>query len=88
MGFRRRKKEDRDPFAHLEAERQEAESGTPWFLGTEGANDLDIQAGISSNLRDDDLDRRYEAERRARYEAEHVQHYDDAYGDARWDERY
>ena len=68
MAFRRRKKgEDRDPFAHLSADREEAESGTPWFMGADGGPDLDIEAGISSNLRDDDLERRYEAERRAQW---------------------
>ena len=56
MPFRRRKNQERDPFAHLSGERHEAESGTPWFVGPDTAPDLDVEAGISSNLRDDDLD--------------------------------
>jgi hypothetical protein len=54
MAFRRRKKDERDPFAHLSADREEAESGTPWFMGDDGSPNLDIQAGISSNIADDD----------------------------------
>jgi hypothetical protein len=55
MPLRRRKNEQRDPFSHLEGERQDAESGDPWYL-TETTGELDVQAGISSNLRRDDLD--------------------------------
>jgi hypothetical protein len=55
MPLRRRKNEQRDPFSHLEGERQDAESGDPWYL-TETTGELEVQAGISSNLRRDDLD--------------------------------
>ena len=55
MPLRRRKNEQRDPFSHLEGERQDAESGDPWYL-TETTGELDVQAGISSNLQRDDLD--------------------------------
>ena len=49
--------EDRDPFGHLADARREAESGEPWFLGPDDGPELDVQAGISSNLRDEDIDR-------------------------------
>jgi hypothetical protein len=61
MVFGRRKHEgrtgdERDPFAHLEGERNDAESGSPWFLdGDDDAPELDVQAGISSNLDRRDL---------------------------------
>lgn len=45
----------RDPFHHLADERQQAESST-WFLDPDDGPDLDVQAGISSNLADDDPD--------------------------------
>jgi hypothetical protein len=45
----------RDPFHHLADERQDAESST-WFLEPDDGPDLEVQAGVSSNLRDDDLD--------------------------------
>jgi hypothetical protein len=56
MPLRRRKNQERDPFSHLSGERNEAESGTPWFVGPDSGPDLDVEAGISSNLRDDDLE--------------------------------
>ena len=55
MPLRRRKNEQRDPFSHLQGERNDAESGEPWYL-TETTGELEVQAGISSNLRHDDLD--------------------------------
>jgi hypothetical protein len=58
MAFGRRKRDSksRDPFEHLADERRAAESGEPWFLGPDDAPQLDVEAGISSNLRDEDLD--------------------------------
>ncbi|HEY8526006.1 MAG TPA: hypothetical protein VIL48_13640 [Acidimicrobiales bacterium] len=56
---RRRKRKDpaeRDPFGHLAEERRAAESGEPWFLAPDDGPELDVEAGISSNLRDEDLD--------------------------------
>jgi hypothetical protein len=58
MPFGRRKHESsksRDPFEHLADERHAAESD-PWFLGPDSGPELEVEAGISSNLRDDDLD--------------------------------
>jgi hypothetical protein len=62
MPLRRRKNEQRDPFSHLEDDRNDAESGEPWYL-TETTGELEVQAGISSNLRRDDLDASSGAER-------------------------
>lgn len=45
----------RDPFHHLADEREEAES-TTWFLEPDDGPELDVQAGMSSNLSRDDLD--------------------------------
>jgi hypothetical protein len=58
MAFGRRKhgSKSRDPFEHLADERRAAESGEPWFLGPDDGSDLDVEAGISSNLRDEDLE--------------------------------
>jgi hypothetical protein len=61
-GRRRQQKPDessdaRDPFGHLAEARREAESGEPWFLEPDDGPQLDVQAGISSNLHDEDLDR-------------------------------
>lgn len=53
----KRQPEDRDPFGHLADARREAESGEPWFAGPDDGPELDVQAGISSNLRDEDIDR-------------------------------
>jgi hypothetical protein len=60
MPFGRRKHEhkSRDPFGHLADERQAAESGEPWFAGPDDAPELEVEAGISSNLDEDDLDAR------------------------------
>jgi hypothetical protein len=44
----------RDPFDHLADERRAAESDA-WFLEPDEGPQLDVQAGVSSNLRDDDL---------------------------------
>ncbi|HLT70964.1 MAG TPA: hypothetical protein VKZ72_12390 [Acidimicrobiales bacterium] len=52
-GQKRRK--SRDPFEHLADERQAAESEA-WFMKPDDGPELDIEAGISSNLRDEDLD--------------------------------
>jgi hypothetical protein len=60
MAFGRRKhdsRKSRDPFEHLADERRHAESGEPWFLQPDDDPPLDVEAGISSNLGDDDLDR-------------------------------
>jgi hypothetical protein len=46
----------RDPFDHLADERLEAESDA-WFLQPDDGPELDVQAGISSNLDDADLER-------------------------------
>jgi hypothetical protein len=61
MPFGRRKPADknraqrgRDPFAHLADERQAAESDA-WFLQPDDGPELDVEAGISSNLDPDDL---------------------------------
>ncbi len=56
FGRKKRASRDRDPFVHLAEERREAESGT-WFLEPDDGPHLDVQAGISSNLSDDDLDK-------------------------------
>jgi hypothetical protein len=59
MPFGRRKHDggkSRDPFEHLADERRAAESGDPWFVGPDSGPELEVEAGISSNLRDDDLD--------------------------------
>lgn len=64
MAFGRRKSNDsndktageRDPFAHLADDRREAEAGSPWFLDPDDEPALDVEAGISSNLSDDDLE--------------------------------
>jgi hypothetical protein len=59
MAFGRRKHgstKSRDPFDHLAAERRAAESGEPWFLTPDEGPELDVEAGISSNLRDEDLE--------------------------------
>jgi hypothetical protein len=45
----------RDPFEHLADERREAESEA-WFLQPDDGPELDVEAGISSNLDDDHLD--------------------------------
>ena len=45
----------RDPFEHLADERRAAESDA-WFLQPDDGPELDVQAGVSSNLSDDDLD--------------------------------
>jgi len=44
----------RDPFEHLADERRAAESDA-WFLAPDEGPELDVQAGVSSNLSDDDL---------------------------------
>ena len=60
MAFSRRKdrgrRGGRDPFGHLHDERAQAESGDPWFLAPDDGPELDVQAGISSNLSEDDLE--------------------------------
>lgn len=45
----------RDPFEHLREERERAESGEPWFQAADNTPAFDVQAGISSNLSEDDL---------------------------------
>ena len=63
MPFRRRKPSQRgkhsvkarDPFEHLAEEREEAEASA-WFLEPDDGPELDVQAGISSNLQQDDLE--------------------------------
>lgn len=53
---RRGRGTSRDPFEHLSEERAKAEEGEPWFLAEDDdAPDLNVQAGISSNLRAEDL---------------------------------
>lgn len=54
---RQEKRSGRDPFAHLQDERAEAEE-QPWFLAPDEAPDLEIEAGISSNLSEDDLEQK------------------------------
>jgi hypothetical protein len=61
MALSRRRKQQkeeqqRDPFGHLAGDRQAAESGEPWFLAPDDGPELDIEAGISSNLSDEDLE--------------------------------
>ena len=60
MAFNRRRdrerKGGRDPFGHLQDERAQAETGDPWFVGDDDGPELDVQAGVSSNLSEDDLD--------------------------------
>lgn len=47
----------RDPFEHLQEEREKLEEGEqPWFLADEDeVDELRVEAGISSNLAEDDL---------------------------------
>ncbi len=52
---RSRETNARDPFDHLADERRAAESEA-WFLQPDDGPQLDVQAGVSSNLSDDDLD--------------------------------
>jgi hypothetical protein len=54
-GHKGREAGSRDPFDHLADERRAAESDA-WFLQPDDAPELDVQAGVSSNLSDDDLD--------------------------------
>lgn len=55
--LRRRKRPERDdPFRRSLDERRATEDTNPWFLADDDAPDLDIQAGIGSNLEDGDLD--------------------------------
>jgi hypothetical protein len=49
------KRSGRDPFAHLQDERSEAEDGEPWFLTPDDGPELHVETGISSNLSEDDL---------------------------------
>jgi len=55
-----KKKQDRrasrDPFAHLSDDRDDAESGDPWFLAPDDEPELHVETGISSNLSEDDLE--------------------------------
>jgi hypothetical protein len=63
MAFNRKDRERRgrrDPFAHLQDERAQAETGDAWFLAPDEGPELDVQAGISSNLEQDDLGQRPE----------------------------
>jgi hypothetical protein len=83
MAFNRKDRErrgGRDPFAHLRDERAEAEDGDPWFLSPDEGPDIDVQAGVSSNLRQDDLGKRVERSDRTERpdRADHVEHYDRA----------
>lgn len=57
MPFGRKKtaRRGRDPFVHLEGERQAAESET-WFLQPDDGPELEVETGISSNLSDHDID--------------------------------
>jgi len=61
MPFGRRRwqkrRKSRDPFEHLADERQAAEAEA-WFMQPDDGPELEIEAGISSNLRDEDLDPR------------------------------
>jgi hypothetical protein len=59
MPFGRKKGEGRrrDPFVHLADERRAAEADA-WFLQPDDAPQIDVEAGISSNIADDDLDSR------------------------------
>jgi hypothetical protein len=54
MAWSRRKQQNRDPFDHLADDRREAESDA-WFLGPDDGPELEVEAGISSNLRDEDV---------------------------------
>jgi hypothetical protein len=51
---RSRETKARDPFDHLADERRAAESDA-WFMRPDDAPPLEVQAGVSSNLSDDDL---------------------------------
>lgn len=57
MAFGRRKRGAgrRDPFVHLADERRAAEAEA-WFLQPDDAPPLDVEAGISSNITDDDIE--------------------------------
>ncbi len=58
MAFGRKKRgpRGRDPFGHLADERRAAEAEA-WFLQPDDAPPLDVEAGISSNIAEDDVDR-------------------------------
>jgi hypothetical protein len=45
----------RDPFDHLSDERRAAEADA-WFLEPDDGPELQVETGISSNLRDGDLE--------------------------------
>ena len=64
MAWSRRKQQNRDPFDHLADERREAE-GDAWFLGPDDGPELEVEAGISSNLHDEDVARREGHEERS-----------------------
>lgn len=57
MALSRRKQQTRDPFDHLADERRQAETDSPWFLGPDDGPELDVEAGVSSNLSDEDIKR-------------------------------
>jgi hypothetical protein len=59
MAFGRKKRDhrDRDPFGHLADERRAAEAEA-WFLEPDDGPTLEVEAGISSNIADDDLEQR------------------------------
>jgi hypothetical protein len=51
---RTRETNARDPFDHLADERRAAEAEA-WFLQPDDAPAIDVQAGVSSNITEDDL---------------------------------
>ena len=57
MAFGRKKRgpRGRDPFEHLAEDRRAAESEV-WYLEPDDAPPLDVEAGISSNIAEDDTD--------------------------------
>jgi hypothetical protein len=57
FGRKKRAEKGRDPFVHLADERRAAEAEA-WFLQPDDGPGLDVEAGISSNLSDDDLEPR------------------------------
>ena len=54
LGRRKRGEDRKDPFVHLADERRAAEAEA-WFLQPDDSPLLDVEAGISSNITDDDV---------------------------------
>ena len=56
FGRRKRPKASDDVFKQSIDERRATEDDQPWFLADDDAPDLDVEAGIGSNLKDGELE--------------------------------